>query len=83
MKDAFWRLPFFSPKHHPSHKKTTKKQKAAGGASSDGARSILELLIEDTAGRTVIALGSKEQVEACLPALRDAGSDGGAAPPSR
>lgn len=42
---------------------------AAGGVSHDGQGSILDLKIEDTGARTIIALGSKPQVEQCLEAL--------------
>lgn len=43
---------------------------AAGGVSHDGQGSILDLKLNDTAGRTIIALGSKTQVEQCLEAMR-------------
>jgi len=44
---------------------------AAGGASHDGTGSILDLNIADSGARSQIALGSKAQVEQCLPALME------------
>jgi hypothetical protein len=45
---------------------------AAGGTSSDGHSSILDIVIDDTTARTVIALGSHSAVTPCLEALRGA-----------
>lgn len=44
---------------------------AAGGASHDGAGSILALRINDTGARTAIALGSHAQVSQCVEALEE------------
>lgn len=43
---------------------------AAGGVSHNGHGSMLDVLIEDTGMRSVVALGSASQVEECLPALQ-------------
>jgi fructose-1,6-bisphosphatase len=45
---------------------------AAGGVSHDGQGSILDLVINDTGARSIIALGSAPQVQQCLDAMRGA-----------
>lgn len=45
---------------------------AAGGVSHDGQGSILDLELNDTGSRSIIALGSKSMVEQCLEAMRGA-----------
>lgn len=45
---------------------------AAGGVSHDGQGSILDLVINDTSARAIIALGSAPQVAQCLDAMRGA-----------
>lgn len=43
---------------------------AAGGVSHNGHVSMLDLKIEDTGVRSVIAVGSQAQVEECVAALK-------------
>jgi fructose-1,6-bisphosphatase len=43
---------------------------AAGGVSHNGHGSMLDLTIEDTGMRSVIAVGSQSQVEECVAALK-------------
>ena len=47
---------------------------AAGGASHDGAGSILDRKIQSSGDRSIICLGSKAEVARSLPALRAGGS---------
>lgn len=48
----------------------TPDAQAAGGMSHNGHSSILDLLIEDTSARSIIAVGSGPRVEECLEAMR-------------
>jgi fructose-1,6-bisphosphatase len=43
---------------------------AAGGTSHCGRGSVLDLPIGDTGAKTTIAVGTKEDVDACLDAMR-------------
>lgn len=48
---------------------------SAGGASHDGAGSIGERTLESVDQRTVVALGSREEVAKCIPALSSSRSN--------
>lgn len=43
---------------------------SAGGASHDGVASIGERTLESVEERTVVALGSRDEVAKCIPALQ-------------